>query len=53
MRNKLRAAFSGLYRIDTRDYPEKALREALVNSIVHRDYSYSASILVSVYTITA
>lgn len=49
MRNKLRAAFSGLYRIDTRDYPEKALREALVNSIVHRDYSYSASILVSVY----
>jgi ATP-dependent DNA helicase RecG len=38
-----------LYRIDTRDYPEEALREALLNSIVHRDYSYSASTLVSVY----
>lgn len=49
LRNKLKATFSGLYRTDTRDYPEKALREALVNSIVHRDYSYSASILVSVY----
>ncbi len=49
MRNQVRATFSGLYRRDTRDYPEEALREALVNAIVHRDYSYSASTLVSVY----
>ena len=38
-----------MYRIDTRDYPEDALREALLNSLVHRDYSFSASTLVSVY----
>lgn len=49
MRNQTKAAFDGLYRIDTRDYPEDALREALLNSLVHRDYSFSASTLVSVY----
>lgn len=50
LRNQTRAAFDGLYRTDTRDYPEEALREALMNSLVHRDYSYSASTLVSVYS---
>lgn len=49
MRNQTKATFQGLYRTDTRDYPEEALREALMNSLVHRDYSYSASTLVSVY----
>ncbi len=48
-RNQTRATFSGLYRTDIRDYPEDALREALMNALVHRDYSYSASTLVSVY----
>ncbi len=49
MRNQTAASFEGLYRHDRRDYPEEALRESLLNSIVHRDYSYSASTLVSVY----
>ena len=49
MRNQTKATFDGLYRIDTRDYPENALREALLNSLVHRDYSFRASTLVSVY----
>ena len=49
LRNQTKATFEGLYRVDTRDYPEDALREALMNAIVHRDYSYSASTLVSVY----
>lgn len=49
LRNNTKATFEGLYRTDTRDYPEDALREALLNSLVHRDYSYSASTLVSVY----
>lgn len=49
LRNQTRATFDRLYRIDTRDYPEEALREALMNSLVHRDYSYRASTLVSVY----
>ena len=49
MHNQIKATFDGLYRIDARDYPEEALREALLNSLVHRDYSFSASTLVSVY----
>lgn len=49
MRNQTKATFQGLYRTDIRDYPEEALREALLNSLVHRDYSYGASTLVSVY----
>ena len=49
LRNQTKATFDGLYRIDTRDYPEDALREALLNSLIHRDYSFRASTLVSVY----
>lgn len=47
--NKTKATFTGLDRIDTRDYPEDAMREALLNSIVHRDYSQSAANLINVY----
>lgn len=49
MRNRTKATFEGLYRVDTRDYPEEALREALLNSLVHRDYSFSSSTLISIY----
>lgn len=49
LHNQTKATFSGLYRTDTRDYPEEALRETLMNSLVHRDYSFSASSLVSIY----
>ena len=49
LRNRTKATFDGLYRTDTRDYPEEALREALMNCLVHRDYSYRASTLISVY----
>ncbi len=49
LRNRVASTITGLYRTDTRDYPEEALREALLNSLVHRDYSYSASTLISVY----
>ena len=48
-RNQNHATFNGLLRIDHRDYPEVALREALLNSLVHRDYSYRASTLISLY----
>ena len=35
--NQIRSEFSGLERNDKKDYPEEALREALVNAVVHRD----------------
>lgn len=47
--NKIKATFSGLDRTDVRDYPEEAVREALLNSIVHRDYSFSGSNLINIY----
>ncbi len=47
--NRTRAEFSGLYRIDKKDYPVEAMREALLNSIVHRDYSYSGPTLISIF----
>lgn len=47
--NQTKATFEGLYRSDVRDYPEETLREALLNAVVHRDYSFSASTLVSIY----
>ncbi len=49
MRNETSATFQGIHRIDHRAYPPAALREALLNAIVHRDYAYSASTLISVY----
>jgi ATP-dependent DNA helicase RecG len=49
MYNKTQAEVKGLYRTDKRDYPEEAVREALLNAIVHRDYSFSASSLITVF----
>lgn len=35
----------GIYRTEKKKYPEKALREGLLNAIVHRDYRVSKSFL--------
>ena len=47
--NRTKATFKGLFRIDKRDYPMEAVREVLLNCIVHRDYSFSGSTLINVY----
>ena len=47
--NRTNSEITGLKRTDTREYPEIALREALLNSIVHKEYSYSSSTLISVF----
>lgn len=48
--NQTYATFDKLLRIDTRDYPEVAVRESLLNLIVHREYAFRASALISIYS---
>ena len=47
--NKVHATFKGLQRIDSYDYPPVAIREALLNAVVHRDYSLSGSTFINIY----
>jgi len=50
LQNNVHADFVGLERIESYDYPEYALREALLNTIVHRDYNYSGSTIINIFS---
>jgi ATP-dependent DNA helicase RecG len=41
--------YEGVLRKERYPYPEKALRESILNAIVHRDYSISSHIFIKVY----
>lgn len=41
---------SGVKREDYRDYPVEAIREALLNAVVHRDYAMNGDTLVSMFS---
>lgn len=47
--NRTQATFNGLEREDKRDYPVEAIREALLNCIVHREYALSGSTLINIF----
>lgn len=49
LHNQTRETFQKLLRIDVRDYPKIAVREAILSLLVHRDYAFDASALISIY----
>ena len=49
LNNNRNSAFEGLKRVDYPDYSDYALREALLNTYVHRDYDYSGSTIINLF----
>ena len=43
-------SYKGLSRIETYEYPEEALREALLNAVAHKDYAGCNPVQISVYS---
>lgn len=50
LNNNQNSTFEGLIRVEHYDYPQYAIREALLNAVVHRDYDYSGSILINIFS---
>lgn len=48
LNNHTVSVIHGLDRTDSIDYPPEAIREALLNAIIHRDYGYSGSIIINI-----
>jgi ATP-dependent DNA helicase RecG len=49
LHNPVRATFDRLRRVDTRDFPDDAIRETLLNALVHREYALGGSVLVKLF----
>lgn len=46
MFSKTASVIKSLRRVDLPDYDEGAIREALINAIIHRDYSFQSNIII-------
>ncbi len=42
-------SFDGIYRKEELEYPEPALREAIINALIHRDYTNNSNLQIKVY----
>ena len=49
LNNTLHASFEGLRRNDSHAVPPRAMREALLNAVMHKDYDYNAPIIINVF----
>jgi len=47
--NRISGKIIGINRIDIKDYPDYALRETILNAIIHRDYNFKGSILIHLF----
>lgn len=47
--NRINGKIIDYKRVDIRDYPEYAIRESILNAIIHRNYNFSGSILISIF----
>ena len=47
--NQKQIAFCGLSQVEQRSYPEEAVREGLVNAMLHRDYRFKDATLINIY----
>jgi len=46
---RARISYEGVQRVETLPVPEPALRESLINALIHRDYSVPAPVQIRVY----
>lgn len=46
---KIKISYEGITRVETYQYPEAALREAVINAIVHKEYSSGIPVQIKVY----
>ena len=50
LNNRTHAQVGPKYREEKKDYPPEAIRELVLNCIVHRDYSFSGSNIINIYS---